>query len=410
MKVCIFTENHLKGGVDTFLINLINAWPEPRDNLTLVCNSSHPGLETISQKVRRNFVLKKYGRMFTSKIAAGQDSYGVGQIFLIRALFIISYRLFQYPILFPWYVFSLSLKFRRSNFDRLLVVNGGYPASLLCRSAIIAWRISGKSQFGIMNFHNSAPVALRQHRHFENFIDRLVAQSSANIVTVTRNCLDSLENRPAFATYQYFKVINNGIEDLLVLNSHQIEKLDDRQEDSPYLLMLATYEPRKGHLFLLNAFQSIHQAYPDLKLKIYGYSVGNQKTFVSDEVRRLGLEASVELNDFTSEIFDLIRYAKVLVVPSQEYESFNLTIIEAMAYGVPIVATDVGGMPEVLNGSGAGYVCRRNDPVEFALAVLKILGDSTLAFAMRGNGRRCYEDRFTAQRMAKSYREILNGF
>jgi glycosyltransferase involved in cell wall biosynthesis len=281
---------------------------------------------------------------------------------------------------------------------------------LLCRSALIAWRISGKSQFGIMNFHNSAAVALRQHRHFENFIDSLVARSSAHIVTVTRNCLDSLENRPAFASYQYFKVINNGIEDLLVLNSHQVEKLDDSQQDVPYLLMLATYEPRKGHLFLLNAFQSIHQAYPDLKLKIYGYSVGNQKTFVSDEVRRLGLEALVELNDFTSEIFDLIRYAKVLVVPSQEYESFNLTIIEAMSYGVPIVATDVGGMPEVLNGSGAGYVCTRDDPVEFALAVLKILGDSTLTFAMRNNGRRCYEERFTAQRMAKSYRELLNGF
>jgi glycosyltransferase involved in cell wall biosynthesis len=408
MKVCIFTENHLKGGVDTFLINLINAWPVTEDSLTLMCNSSHPGLETISQKVKRNFVMKKYNRFFATKLAAGQDKYGVGQLFVIRAFYVLTYRLLQYPVLFPWYVFSLSIKFRKSEFERLLVVNGGYPASLLCRSAIIAWRISGKSQFGIMNFHNSAPKALGHLRHFENFIDRLVARSSAHIVTVTRNCLDSLENRPAFTTYQYFKVINNGIEDSLVLNSHQIEKLDDSQEDVPYLLMLATYEPRKGHLFLLKAFQSIHQAYPDLKLKIYGYSVGNQKTFVSDEVSRLGLEALVELNDFTSEISDLIRYAKVLVVPSQEYESFNLTIIEAMAYGVPIVATDVGGMPEVLHGSGAGYVCTRDDPVEFAAAVLKILGDSALTFAMRSNGRRCFEDRFTAQRMAIEYKKLLN--
>jgi len=407
MKVCIFTENHLKGGVDTFLINLINAWPEPEDSLTLMCNSSHPGLETISQKVKRNFVMKKYNRFYATKLAAGQDNYGLGQLFPVRAFFVLSYRFLQYPILFPWYVFSLSLKIRRSEFDRLLVVNGGYPASLLCRSAIVAWRLSGKSTLGIMNFHSAAPIAQRRYRYFEDFIDGLVAWSSSYIVTVTRNCLDTLNNRPAFNSYPHFKVIHNGIEDPLAINSRQTTKLNDIPEQNPYILMLGTYEPRKGHLFLLKAFQLIHHRYPDLKLRVYGYSIGSQKEVVSDEIERLGLEASVELSDFTSDTFDLIVNAKVVVVPSQEYESFNLTIIEAMACGIPVVATNVGGMPEVLNGSGAGYVCTRDDPAEFAAAVLKILGDSVLACTMRSNGRRSYESEFTAQKMAEGYGELL---
>ena len=129
---------------------------------------------------------------------------------------------------------------------------------------------------------------------------------------------------------------------------------------------------------------------------------------VSDEIERLGLEMFVEVNDFTSDTFDLIADAEVVVVPSQEYESFNLTIIEAMASQVPVVSTDVGGMPEVLGASRAGYVCTRNNPVEFAEAVVRILGDSALASTMQGNGRQFYEDNFTAQKMAIEYKKLLN--
>lgn len=408
MKICIFTENHLKGGVDTFLINLINAWPDPEDSLTLMCNSSHPGLETIHQKVKRNFALKSYNRFYATKFAACQDRYGIGQLFPVRAFFVLSYRFLQYPILFPWYVFSLSLKFWASGFDRLLVVNGGYPASLLCRSALVAWRLSGKSRLGILNFHNSAPVAQRRYRYFEDFIDRLVVRSSSYIVSVTQNCLDTLNNRPAFMSYQHFKVIRNGIEDPLIKNSHKTKNLGDNPKQSPYILMLGTYEPRKGHLFLLKAFQLVHQAHSDMKLEIYGYGVGNQKKMVSDEVERLGLGNAVELNDFTSETFNLIRNAKVLVAPSQEYESFNMTIIEAMACGVPVVATDVGGMPEVLEGSGAGYLVAKDDSAGFVWKINEILGDELLASSLSLKGRQTYEDKFMATAMAIEYRRLLD--
>lgn len=407
MKICIFTENHLKGGVDTFLINLVNAWPESSDSLILMCNSSHPGLETISKKVRRSFTIKKYNRIYASKLAAGQDNYGLGKLFAVRALFVLSYRFFQYPVLFPWYVFSLSLKFRRSNFDRLLVVNGGYPASLLCRAAIVAWRLSGKTRLGVMNFHNSAPVARRRYRYFEDFIDRLVVESSAYVVTVSRNCLESLNNRPAFRGFEHFMVIHNGLEDPLIQNEPREINSIDLAGNAPYLLMLATYEPRKGHQFLLKAFRLIHQAHPELQLQIYGFNVGDQKEKIAIEVERLGLKATVKLNDFTSAIFDLLKNATVLVVPSQEYESFNLTIIEAMAFSVPIVTTDVGGMPEVLGNSGAGFSCPKDDHIEFAGAVSKILGDAALESRMRVNGRQTFEDKFMANSMATKYRSLL---
>jgi len=372
-----------------------------------MCNSSHPGLETISQKIRRNFELRKYNRVYASKLAAAQDNLGLGQLFPVRAFFVLSYRLLQYPILFPWYVFSLSLKFRRSNFDRFLVVNGGYPASLLCRSAIVAWRFSGKSRFGIMNFPNSVPLARMRHRIFENYIDRLVAQSSSYMVSVTKNCLDSLSRRPAFNSYRQLIVINNGIEDAFDLNRNTTTKPVVKSIEEPFILMLSTYEPRKGHAFMLKAFQVIHQAYPNLKLRIYGYNVGNRKEEIQAEVQNLGLSSLVELNDFTSQTHELLLSAKILVAPSQEYESFNLTIIEAMASGLPVVTTDVGGMPEVLGDSGAGYISSKDNPAEFAANVVRILENDAIESAMRINGRKTYVNKYTASKMASKYRNLL---
>lgn len=407
MNICIYTENHLKGGVDTFLINLINAWPDPDDELTLICNASHPGLETIMQKVRRNLQVHKYYRFYASKLAARQDKKGIGELFLVKAFLVLSYRWLQYPLLFPWYVFSLALKFRKSDFDRLLVVNGGYPASLLCRSAIVAWRLSGKNILAIMNFHNSAPLAPNRYKVFEDLIDKMIAKSTSHIITVSRNCLNTLSNRPVFNYYKDFHVIHNGIEELSSINTNHDRKLPTKLKSDFYLLMLATYEPRKGHKFLLESFQIVSKLFPNLKLCIYGYSTGNQKEIVANEVLRLGLEDVVELNDFTFDTYNLVRNATILVVPSQEYESFNLTIIEAMACGTPIVATDVGGMPEVLGDSEAGSICSKGDPAAFAYAILEILNSETLAMRMGVNGRKTYVDKYSANVMSQKYRNLL---
>ena len=107
MKICFFTENYYKGGLDTFLINLINAWPDTNDQLTVVCNDSHPGLVTLAEKIDRIFKIQRYRRVFSSLIAQGQSSSNWGRSTSVRSFFAWGYRVLQYPILFPWYVFTL---------------------------------------------------------------------------------------------------------------------------------------------------------------------------------------------------------------------------------------------------------------------------------------------------------------
>jgi glycosyltransferase involved in cell wall biosynthesis len=407
MKICFFTENYHKGGLDTFLINLINAWPDANDEMVLVCNGTHPGLETIEEKVKLPLKIKRYSRVFTSTIAQGRSAVKWSRSFPARLFFGLARRFLQYPILFPWYVFTLMLAFRRSDYDRLMVVNGGYPASFLCRSAVVAWWLAGKQSLAVMNFHNSTTSPPWYYSFFENSIDAMVVRFSSHIVSVSKDCLGSLNSRSAFIGSGKLSYIYNGIEDPTLLLKTVLTTTENKPSLKRYCLMLATYEPRKGHAYLLQAFQIVVKNFPEVQLQIYGHGQPQEKKQVADELVRLKLENNVTLGDFTPQTASLLSGASLLVVPSQAYESFGLTIIEAMAFGVPVVTTDVGGMPEVLADSNAGYVCSKDDPLEFATAIENILGNPVLASELGRNGRLAFESRFMATTMAQQYASII---
>lgn len=407
MRICIFTENYYKGGLDTFLINLVNAWPDSNDRFTVVCNSTHPGLETISSRTNEQVSIQRYNRFFTSSLFLGQSNKKLANSYPVKLLFRILYRVFEYPILFPWYSLSLGWYFYRSDYERLMVVNGGYPASLLCRCAAIGWKLSGKRPLAIFNFHNSAIAPAWFVSYLEKIIDKLVIKSSSKIITVSRNCMDSLKTRDAFKESQKLEYIYNGIDEPKSTLSVNEAASSFADSGKVYCLMLATYEARKGHFFLLDAFKQILDEFPYVRLLIYGFGLAEEKRLVMDRVKQLSLEDNVVLNDFNPQTSDLISNASVLVVPSQSQESFGLTIIEAMALGTPVVTTNVGGMPEVLSGSNCGYVCSKDDPQEFANAIKNILRDPSLANAMSANGRAMFEERFTARKMASRYETFI---
>lgn len=405
MKICLFTENHLKGGVDTFLINLINSWNTDSDEISLACNASHPGINTLVKEIHRKIKIIKYNRLYTSKIAARQDKLNLGNLLIVKAFMVITYRCLQYPLIFPWYVISLAIWFRKSPFDRLMVVNGGYPASLICRAAIVGWGLSGKKTLAVLNFHSGALVASKSSKPFENFIDTLVAKYSSSVISVSNDCISTLDNREKLKGFRGKAVISNGINDPIRRECNRESKIQLGKDE--YILMLATYEPRKGHIFLLSAFKKINKIKPNLKLQIYGYGNKDQIAHVRAECIRLDLGHVVTLNEFTTEKFELIKNASIVVVPSQEYESFNYTIIEAMACGTPVVATDVGGMPEIIGDSSAGIICSKSDPNEFAQAILRILNDKSIGEEMGQQGRQTYLKKYKSDLMAKRYREQL---
>ena len=115
----------------------------------------------------------------------------------------------------------------------------------------------------------------------------------------------------------------------------------------------------------------------------------------------------MRLEGFRSDIPVLIEATDVLLVASQDFESFGLTIVEAMAGSTPVVATDVGGIPEVIGENEGGYYLPSDDVKGFAERIVAFLENQELREKVGKTGYERYQKMFTAERMAKKYSALL---
>ena len=177
MKIAIFTENAYAGGLDTFLTNLINYWPNADDELVLICNQAHPGLNVVRRNLRRECAViahriplqwnvmrwtNRVPRLLGKALTAG-----------LRYFFFLSY------------IPQLHRLFNKISPDRLLIVNGGYPGGETCRAAAIVWAYDVKREKSIHNFHNLAVPVRWWETWIENRIDAAVERSSKKVLSTS---------------------------------------------------------------------------------------------------------------------------------------------------------------------------------------------------------------------------------
>lgn len=403
MRILLVTENAYCGGLDTFIITLINHWPHPEDELVLMCNESHPGLEVIRDQLRRP--CKIIGHRYPLPWSMG-NAEKQRWIRVLHAPF----RLIERLSMFIGYLRKFCQAFHEISPDRLLVINGGYPAGLTCRAATVAWGMAGRLPLSIHNFHNFCYPARWWELAFENAIDRRVHAYSKAMVSVSQVCADSLQRRSAFVGSGKCMYIHNGIELRgSSKDSRTIRARLGEPEDVPICLMLGTYEPRKGHIFLLSAFQQVVQYRPDARLLICGFGYPSEMNRVRSAVEIFGLQNSVRLEGFRQDIPDLLEASDLMLVPSQSGESFGLTIIEAMSRQVPVIATRVGGIPEVLLNGAGGFIVDPTDVDGFASRILDLLNNETLRREQGLKGLERYEKNFKAQQMAQAYADLVRS-
>jgi glycosyltransferase involved in cell wall biosynthesis len=157
---------------------------------------------------------------------------------------------------------------------------------------------------------------------------------------------------------------------------------------TPYVLAINSLDVRKRHEHLVRAFRSVAPWDPELKLVIAGGD-GNAKDAVQRAIKALPPDVSrrVVLTGRVDEPTRaaLIRRATVLAYPSAD-EGFGFPVLEAMAAGVPVVATSVGGLPEVTGGA-ALLVPVEDDPGALVEALRKVITDGTVRAGLRRSGR-----------------------
>lgn len=179
-----------------------------------------------------------------------------------------------------------------------------------------------------------------------------------------------------------------------------------RAKKIPYLLTVAAHNMRKGLDVLLAAFDRIAGQYPNLELHLVGdgplrESLEQQADASPNRarIRFLGARSGYE-------VLTRMRHCEVFVLGSRS-ESFGLAALEALACGRPVVASRVGGLPEVVQDGVTGLLVPPDDSDAVANAVVRLLDDAPFARSLGEAGARRVRDMFGSERAGGEYEALF---
>lgn len=283
----------------------------------------------------------------------------------------------------------------------------------------VAGRLAGVPVVGTITNTSEPNVQLVDHPHLNGFkvktVNRLrrylrfthkryiaisehVAQSAAEVVKFNRSKIDVI-----------FRGINSG------LLRDSIGDLDELRNElklsgrSPVLLNVGRLVPQKGQRYLIEAMPEIIKAHPDTLLLIAG--VGFLEQQLRDLIDELDLNDNVRLIGRRDDVPALMQVADIFVFSSL-FEGLGVSLLEASASAMAVVATDTGPIPEIVEHNETGLLVPAKDPQAISEAVIRLAGDGELKERLATAAQRRIEDKFSVERAVSSldefYTKMLN--
>jgi glycosyltransferase involved in cell wall biosynthesis len=296
-------------------------------------------------------------------------------------------------------VAKLTLLFRRRRPDAVVafLYDAILPARLAARLAGVPAMVSSirNEYFG--------------RRHRERAIRATARLSSATVVNSQR-VADSLVRR-GIASRQQLVVIPNGIDTSLFRptpRSREVTRGSLGLANDEFLwLTIGRLTEQKAYPNLFRAFITVVKSVPRSRLLVVGR--GPLRAELEEIVRQSGLQASISFLGFRDDIPSLLAAADSLVMASR-YEGMPNAVIEALATGLPVVGTDVGGMPELVQDGVTGYLVSPSEPDALASAMSKLaLASARERLEMGQRGRALMRELCDLERVMDSWTKLIEA-
>ncbi|HOL71468.1 MAG TPA: glycosyltransferase family 4 protein [Bryobacteraceae bacterium] len=291
--------------------------------------------------------------------------------------------------LVTWPVYCLSLLLRVPRYDVLHVFSASYLSFVLAPlPAMLAGRLYRRKV--VLNYHSGeAEDHLRRWRSAASAI-RLadsIAVPSSYLVDVFRQF---------------------GLQARAIFNIVETERFPFRERNPlrPVFLSNRNLEPMYNVACTLRAFALIQRRIPDARLIVAGY--GSQRSQLEALAQELGLRDVSFLGRVTPQEMPQVYDQADIYLNSSEIDNMPLSILEAFACGLPVVTTDAGGIPYVVEHGRTGLIVGKGDYRAMADAALRLLEDPALAAALIRNARReCSKYRWESVR--QQWLELYHG-
>jgi glycosyltransferase involved in cell wall biosynthesis len=191
------------------------------------------------------------------------------------------------------------------------------------------------------------------------------------------------------------ELVHNGIAEIPMTRVRPVDT------QPPLIAMVARFTPQKDHGTLLRALSRLL----DLEWSLLLVGAGELEPQVIAQIAVLGLSDRVRILPAEANVVDMLMESQIYVL-STHFEALPISILEAMRAGLPVVATDVGGISELVRKEETGLLTRHGDPASLRDALAHLIGDPALRLALGDAGRRLWRAQFTASTMAERTLEV----
>jgi glycosyltransferase involved in cell wall biosynthesis len=258
----------------------------------------------------------------------------------------------------------------------------GLPAAALARVPV---RIGSRRELN----PDKTPGQIRLQRQAYRFATKVVANSSAAQAILVSEGLATTSTA----------VVANGVD----VESFPTRSLGGRSS-GPTLITVANLRREKNHETLIAAVAALAGSFPALRLRIAG--AGPRRQALESLAESEGLLDRVEFLGHREDVGTLLADADVFVLPSRS-EAFPNGAIEAMAAGLPVIASAVGGLRDLIDDGRTGLLVQQPDDAQaFAAAVHRVLTDGALAARLGAAARAEVRDRYSFERMVHAFEDL----
>ena len=292
----------------------------------------------------------------------------------------------------PRHYLSLKKILRDGNYD-LIHIHLWNPGS--CRYAFFAAD------------HLKIPIVTTEHDPFE--LTGLKRQIKNNCLKKTIQTITiSQDNYGLLGEYyrlfdKQLNLVHNGIEINRFLDSEKCQNLPV-QDDEIVITCIAEFHPRKGHKYLLRAFKKLQEEVPHIKPALV--LVGNGP--IKDELKKeYSNQQNIHFLGWRNDIPQILKSSDIFVLPSLK-EAFGLVILEAMASEVPVIATNTGGVVDIIKDGKTGYLVPPSSSEKITEAIRLILQNADQKRDIIASALENVKQNFTAERMTQNTIEVYD--
>lgn len=291
------------------------------------------------------------------------------------------------------------LQLMRRNRIKILHIHGYYAGTFGRLAAIIA-------RVPIIIYHVHSTYYGYKKRNI--LIEKTLSFFTDNIICVSRAVwkfvvqVEGINEKKACLIY-------NGIEAPEVFDEslHINRDAFGLSKEDFVAITVASLTPHKGHHVLINAMKTLSQKHSNLGLLIAGE--GPLKNSLDEHLKELPFFSKILFAKERKEVLSLLKLADVFILPSVEREGLGIALIEAMAVGLPVIGTRLGGIPEVIQDNINGLLVTPGNHEELAAAIEKVIGDKAIRDEMGHMGKKIYEKIFTVETMIRKIERLYDS-